>query len=533
MNTDKETTQPTQPVPLRLWPGIILVILQWLVRFVLPALMPDAIPVGMFGGVICGLAVVIWWAFFSRAPRFDRWTAIVLMAAALVATSQLIHKSLATAMMGMMFTIFSIPVICLAFVVWAVASRHLSTRLRRVTMVITILIASFSWAFLRSDGMDGEGHQFFAWRWAITAEERLLEQTDNKLITISSDTAFLAKDAEWPGFRGRNRDGIIHGSGIGTDWTKTPPVEMWRRAVGPGCSSFAVHGPLLFTQEQRGEYEMVTCYDLKTGEPVWRHGDKARFWDSHAGAGPRSTPTLYNKRVYTQGATGILNVLDELNGHVVWSRDAAKDAGMKIPGWGYTGSPLVVDSLVVVAIAGKLVAYDIVKGQPLWFGPDGGISYSSPQLLTIAGEKQILMMSNIGATSFTPSSGKVLWKFPGEGYPIVQSALVDESDLLISTGEYEAIQRIALKKGSGGWTCEERWKSNKLRPDFNDFVIHNGHVYGFEGPSLTCLGIAKGDRKWRGGRYGGQLILLADQDLLLVLSEVKRGTILSWLVTYC
>jgi outer membrane protein assembly factor BamB len=179
----------------------------------------------------------------------------------------------------------------------------------------------------------------------------------------------------------------------------------------------------------------------------------------------------------------------------------------------------VLDSVVIVAIAGKLVAYDLVTGHQRWSGPDGGESYSSPHLLTIDGVKQILFMSKEGATSFAPTNGRELWKLSLPGVQIVQPALINESDILISAGDIKGIRRIAIKNGSGGWTVEERWTSDKLRPYFNDFVVHKGYVFGFEGPSLTCIDIEKGNRKWKGGRYGGQLILLADQDMLLVLSE--------------
>ena len=172
---------------------------------------------------------------------------------------------------------------------------------------------------------------------------------------------------------------------IETDWAASPPVELWRRPIGPGWSSFAVRGDLLYTQEQRGDDEVVACYSVTTGEPVWRHRDAARFWESNGGAGPRATPTLSNGRVYTFGATGILNALDAATGAVVWSRNAAADTGAKVPDWGFASSPLVVDDVVVVAAAGTLAAYDVATGDAALVGPTRRRGYSSPHLVTIDG----------------------------------------------------------------------------------------------------------------------------------------------------
>jgi outer membrane protein assembly factor BamB len=310
---------------------------------------------------------------------------------------------------------------------------------------------------------------------------------------------------------------------IETDWSRSPPVQLWRRPIGPGWSSFAVHGDVLYTQEQRGEDEVVAAYKVTTGEPVWRHRDPVRFWESNGGAGPRATPTLSKGRVYTFGATGILNALDAGIGTVLWSRNVASDSDTKVPGWGFASSPLVVDDVVIVAAGGKLAAYNLATGDPRWFGPAGGMSYSSPHRLNIDGVTQILLLSGTGATSVAPATGTVLWQHAWPGGAIVQPALTADGDVVINsiamTGG-NGTRRIAVARGSDGWSVEERWTSTGLKPYFNDLVVHKGHAFGFDGSILACIDLGDGKRTWKGGRYGnGQLVLLPDQNLLLVLSE--------------
>ncbi len=228
--------------------------------------------------------------------------------------------------------------------------------------------------------------------------------------------------------------------------------------------------------------------------------------------------------MYAFGATGILNALDAGNGAMLWSRNAGADTGTKVPGWGFASSPLVVGDLVIAAASGKLAAYDAATGTPRWFAPAAGGSYSSPHLVTIDGVAQIVLMSASGATSVAPADGKLLWKYswPSDTR-IMQPAVTADGDLLISAGDAMGgvgMRRIAVAHGPVGWTPAERWTSAWLKPSFNDSVVDDGYVFGFNGGILACIGVKDGARMWKGGRYGqGQLVLLLDQSVLLVLSE--------------
>jgi outer membrane protein assembly factor BamB len=550
------------------WPGVVIVILQLLFRFAVPVVAPDALLIAVMAVPIGALAVILWWLFFSRAAWSERLGAVGLMIVALLATRRIVDVSIATGAQGMLFPILALPLVSVALVVWAVATRRLPDGPRRVSMVATILLACGAWALVRTGGFTASSfHQDLHWRWTKTPEDRLVAQSGNapgalplvpaapatpeKLpvaepsnapaahtpaapapekplmaragkgpAVLPSAPAEAETGAYWPGFRGPHRDDVVPGVRIKTDWTASPPVQLWRRPIGPGWSSFAVRGGLIYTQEQRGPDEIVACYKLATGEPVWAHRDPARFWESNGGPGPRGTPTLSNGRVYTFGATGILNVLNARDGTVVWSHNAASDTGMKSPHWGFASSPLVAGELVVVATAGQLIAYDLATGARHWVGPAHGASYSSPQLTTIDGVQQVLLLSEAGVTSVALADGALLWEHAWPGYPIVQPALTADGDILIDVSDSSGIRRLAVTHGAGGWTVAERWTSHGLKPYFNDFVVHNGYAFGFDGSILACVDLKDGARKWKGGRYGnGQLLLLSDQDLLLVLSE--------------
>ncbi len=554
------TTAQTYPSaaakPLRLWPGVMFAVVQLVFWFVMPRVMPEQGMYWFFGTVIAGLGIILWWVFLSRAAWSERLGLLALAIVALFLTSRALHVSVATAGQGMLFVFYAIPLLCFAFAVAVAAASRLGDPTRRAVLVATILFASGGWTLLRTGGVSGSGLDL-ALRWTPTPEERLLAQSRNepmlavapaatpavapappvaeapkaqplahaseRPVSSASSLTTVSAAADWPGFRGPNRDSVIPGVRIDTNWSSSPPKELWRRAVGPAWSSFAVNGELLYTQEQRGDHEIVGCYDLKTGKPVWQHRDATRFWEANAGPGPRGTPTLSGGRVYTFGATGIVNALDAATGAVVWSRNAATDADLKVPYWGFASSPLVVEDLVMVAASGRLVAYDLGTGNPRWLGPTGGGSYSSPHLLTIDGVAQVVLLSGTGASSFALADGNLLWKHEWTGGGMLQPALTADGDILITTNDMSGgvgTRRIDVSLESGAWTVKERWTTRGLKPYFNDFVVHKGHAYGFDGSILACIDLNDGARKWKGGRYGnGQLVLLPDQDVLLVLSE--------------
>jgi len=507
--------------PLRLWPGVAIVAFQ-LLAFYVPGFFAPATPVwffGMMGSFTLGpLLLIVWWLFFSRARWSDRLGGLALLL--LVHTVAVVLADTSAKWVALAP---GIPWLCAVFV----ASLFLG---RRVVTVVAVLVASLGWTLVRTDGVTGAMDAEYAWRWSATAEQRFLE-TDASAVPAAPAAPAVVEAAAWPGFRGPARDNVLSGVTIDPDWSRNPPQEIWRRDVGPGWGSFALVGNRLCTQEQRDEDEVVVCYDAATGEPIWLHAYTARFWEALGGAGPRATPTYHDGRLYTLGATGVLNCLDAATGEPVWTRNIAEDTGAPVPDWGFASSPLVVDDLVIVHAAGApegraVVAYELATGEPRWFGQAEGASYSSPHLATIDGVRQIVMITGEGAFGLGPETGEALWmhawSMGGDGSRVIQPAILEGGEaILIGTSFGMGTRRIELSSdASGAWTADETWTSRGLKPYYNDLVVHRGIAFGFDGNILAGIDVATGDRAWKGGRYGnGQVLLLPDQDLLLVLSE--------------
>lgn len=528
--------------PLRIWPVVVLIVLMLVLlgaRHLFRVLEDEYLPllvVAMLGPAAMGVLVLAWWLFFSRATMPERivgFFGAILVAGLSIALSDV-------SMLGAGSILVTIPMGMMGFATGALLfGRMLS--FKRTTIALLIATCGFGFTTLmRSDGMWGNGELDWHWRWEQSAEDDLLAKreaspkADPAALEVDQIDSWLA-NSEWPQFRGPESTGHQQtGLEIDLDWENHPPELIWKVPVGPGWSSFVVAGKLLFTQEQLGEAEAVICYQADTGEEVWSQRIESRFFEALGGAGPRATPTLAQGGLFVQGASGQVQRLDPKTGDVVWAVDLREVAKRQPPTWGFSSSPLVMGSVVIVHAGGAgdlgTLAFDIESGELKWSAVAGDHTYSSAQRANLAGKDYVLMLTNTGLNVLDPATGEsqldYTWKYGG--YRVLQPAVVDGDSVLLPTGPGGGTRRIRLKRTDKGFDAEELWTSRVLNPDFNDLVIYKNHAYGFDGSIFTCVNLADGKRMWKRGRYGkGQVLLLEDSGLLLVASEKGKVVLVS------
>ena len=444
-----------------------------------------------------------------------------------------------------MSILYVVPATLFLLLLWWTFISGFSWRTRLIGLgVVGALVGGF-FAATRVETYEGDMLPRFAWRWSPTAEDRAAAWREAQsrrerppIAAASADeeadddsTGLEADGEDWPRFRGADGDSIVRGVRLNTDWEQHPPREVWRHPVGLGWSSFAVVDRYVFTQEQHGEQEAVVAYDRETGDLIWIHTDNTRFSSTLGGDGPRATPTFHDGRLYTLGATGILNCLDPETGRPHWSTNILADAGVENISWGMAASPLVYDDVVVVNPGGNasgnangaVAAYDRITGEKQWAHGDRPASYCTPQLVTLGGERQLLIFDGLGLFGHDPQDGRKLWGFDWTNDPEVNAAqplVLAGNTIFISSGYAQGAALVEVNRTGDDWTAGTTgWeRSRDFKAKFNDFVPRDGFVYGMDEGILCCFDLSSGKRRWKRGRYGYGQLLLVD-DLLLILGE--------------
>ncbi|HEV7998716.1 MAG TPA: PQQ-binding-like beta-propeller repeat protein [Planctomycetaceae bacterium] len=444
---------------------------------------------------------------------------------------------------------------------WTLLSGHRwSTRLIGLAV---IPIASFAFVLtFRLKDFTGDMVPVFELRWQRSAEQRAADYWQNQASEEVTPAAgkeptpvfqqVLIRPDDWPQFNGPRRDGRADGVRVRTRWEEANPHKLsdmdprlprqvWRHPVGAAWSSFAIVDKFAFTQEQRGTDEAVVCYDARDGKQIWVHLDHNQRYDQPlAGIGPRATPTVHDSRVYTFGATGILNCFAASSGARLWSTNAIEDAGGQPLQFGMAGSPLVFDNLVVVNPGGPrqtidgtrasgraVIAYDRLTGKEVWAAGDYQAAYASPILATLGGVKQVVIFDALGAAGHDVANGKQLWRTPAWtndfhnniAQPIVGKDAGGEGALFLSSGYGTGSILFDVQKSNGRWNVNERWRApNKFKLKFNSGVARDGLIYGLDEGILACFDLSTGHQRWKHGHYGyGQVLMF--ENLLFVISE--------------
>jgi outer membrane protein assembly factor BamB len=332
-------------------------------------------------------------------------------------------------------------------------------------------------------------------------------------------------NAYWTDFRGPKRDGVYDEMDILTTWPAQGLPLLWKQPIGGGYASFVAAAGRAFTIEQRRGQEVVAAYDLETGRELWTNSWDADFRESMGGDGPRATPTWHEGRLYALGALGELRCLDARSGKLVWNRNILSDAQAGNLQWGMSAAPLVVDDKVIVLPGGRpgksVVAYNKNTGAPVWQALNDKQAYTSPALVTLAGQQQILMVSAQRVAGLAPEDGKLLWDFPWvTSYDVnsTQPLVIGDNRVFISAGYGHGAALVEVTQAADGFTARSLWQNVNMKNKFNSSVYYQGHIYGLDEAILSCVDAATGERKWKGGRYGyGQLLLASGH--LIVLTE--------------
>jgi outer membrane protein assembly factor BamB len=350
-----------------------------------------------------------------------------------------------------------------------------------------------------------------------------------------ADTAI---DADWPWWGGPRWDWKPATPELADAWPEGGPAVMWRRPLGEGYSAISVRDGSLYTMFRTGEEETVVALAAFDGKPLWQltYAAPTEGWTFDRGAGPHATPAVTADRVFAIGSTAKLHAIDRSTGAKLWAHDLIGELEGAALRRGYSSSPLVDGDVVIVVVGGKagtVVAFKQADGSVAWRGGQEDASYSSPILIDLSGQRQLVVFASTRIIGLDPANGRELWSHPHltrNAFNISTPLWSADDGILFMSSAYDGGGRaIQLSRAGDATEVKELWFSNQVRVHFGTAVRIGDTVYassGDFGPApMTAVDVATGEVLWRDRTFAKHSVLYADGKLILLDEDGALGLV--------
>jgi outer membrane protein assembly factor BamB len=335
------------------------------------------------------------------------------------------------------------------------------------------------------------------------------------LLFVFAAPVLAQSSADWPQWRGPNRDGISKETGLLKEWPAQGPPLVWKAAgAGRGYSSFSIANGRLYTLGLRGDREFVIAFDLANGKEVWAtpHGSAFR---NDRGDGPRGTPTIDGDHLYALGGNGDLSCLDARTGKIVWTKNVLREFGASNIGWGISESPLVLGNKVMVNAGGQnasIVALNKDNGAVIWKSQSDEAGYSSAIPVQVNGGTQVVFFTAKRALGLDVNDGRLLWEYgkPANNVANVATPIARGNRVFISS-DYGTGGGLVEIKADG--RAQEVYFTKDMRNHHSSSVLVGDYLYGFSSSVLTAMKFDTGEIAWRDRSVGKGSLVYADGNL--------------------
>lgn len=336
------------------------------------------------------------------------------------------------------------------------------------------------------------------------------------LLAACLPVAWPVAAADWPQWRGPNRDGVIHDQDLVETLPNGDLPRQWEVEIGPGYNGPTVADGRVYVMDRGSSppddpaagIERVLCFDAATGKSLWTHEYAAPYTISYT-AGPRASVTIHQGKAYAVGAMGHFHCLRADTGGVVWARDLESDYDVRMPIWGIAASPLIHDDLVIQVVGGSgpacVVAFDAETGRQRWAALDEPAGYSSPILIRQGSRDVVVCWTGESVSGLDPATGRVFWALPmrPRNMPIGVATPVIQDDQLFVSSFYDGSMMIELDldrpAAKVAWRRigQDERNTDALHCMIGTPLIRGDHVYGVDSyGELRCLDRHTGDRVW-------------------------------------